>query len=93
MKQPKWDDRTRVGVHLGASTLHASLVALILNTNTNTGLVSPQFHCQFDDHFNTVNTDRAHRSTWLKVFTKTPTAAPTVEPPTKFVTPWELPES
>jgi hypothetical protein len=34
---------------LGPSPRHASSVALILNLKT--GLVSPQFHCQYDDLF------------------------------------------
>ncbi len=46
-KARKWIDRTRIGINLGPSPRHASSVALILNLKT--GLVSPQFHCQYDD--------------------------------------------
>jgi len=48
----KWTDRARVGVNLGFSPQHAKSVALVLSLKT--GLVSPQFHCQFDDTFETV---------------------------------------
>jgi hypothetical protein len=43
----KWTDRTRVGINLGYSSRHALNVSLILNLQT--GLVSPQYHCQYDD--------------------------------------------
>ena len=54
-KIPKWDPRSRQGLHLGWSPLHASTVPLILNLET--GHVSPQFHVLFDDWFTTVSTD------------------------------------
>jgi transposase InsO family protein len=47
----KWSDRTRVGINLGYSSRHALNVSLILNLQT--GLVSPQYHCQYDDLFET----------------------------------------
>ena len=37
---------------MGVSPLHASTVGLILNPNTNR--ISPQFHCVYDDYFETV---------------------------------------
>jgi len=37
---------------MGISPLHASTVGLILNPNTNR--ISPQFHCVYDDYFETV---------------------------------------
>jgi hypothetical protein len=40
-------------VFVGVSPLHASNVAVILNPNTNR--LSPQFHCVFDDYFETVH--------------------------------------
>ena len=49
---PKWDPRVRLGIYLGHSPSHAGSVALVMNTNT--GLVSPQFHLIFDDNFETV---------------------------------------
>ena len=48
-KARKWIDRTRIGINLGPSPKHASSVALILSLQT--GLVSPQFHCSYDDLF------------------------------------------
>jgi hypothetical protein len=50
--QDKWKDRSRVGLYLGRSPLHASSVALVLNLVT--GRVSPQFHVSFDPLFQTV---------------------------------------
>ena len=52
-KGPKWEERTRLGIYLGNSPVHTCLVALVLNTET--GLVSLQFHVEFDDLFETVN--------------------------------------
>jgi hypothetical protein len=47
----KWSDRIRIGINLGYSSRHAHNVSLILNLQT--GLVSPQYHCQYDDLFET----------------------------------------
>jgi hypothetical protein len=47
----KWSDRTRVGINLGYSSKHALNISLILNLQS--GLVSPQYHCQYDDLFET----------------------------------------
>jgi hypothetical protein len=58
-KIPRWEPRSRRGVFVGISPLHASSVALILNPNTNR--ISPQFHCVFDDNFETVH-HNGHRS-------------------------------
>jgi hypothetical protein len=49
----KWTDRSRVGIFLSHSPEHASSVPLVLNTQT--GLVSPQFHCIYDDAFDTLS--------------------------------------
>lgn len=48
----KWTDRARLGVNLGFSPQHSKSVALVLSLKS--GLVSPQFHCQFDEAFQTV---------------------------------------
>ena len=48
----KWKGRAKVGVYLGKSPLHGKNIALILDRET--GLVSPQFHVQFDTGFQTV---------------------------------------
>jgi hypothetical protein len=47
----KWTERARVGLYLGPSPQHARSIHLVLNLET--GLVSPQFHVSFDDHFET----------------------------------------
>ena len=52
-KIPKFDPRSRRGLHLGWSPKHASTVPLVLNLNT--GNVTPQFHVVFDDWFTTVS--------------------------------------
>jgi len=52
-KIPKWEPRSRQGLHLGWSPLHSSTVPLVLNLST--GHVSPQFHVVFDDWFSTVS--------------------------------------
>jgi len=49
---PKWSPRCRLGIHLGPSNEHAQNVCLVLNLNT--GLVSPKYHCRFDDFFESV---------------------------------------
>ena len=59
---PKWGERSRIGIFLCHSPHHASSVPLILSTQT--GLVSPQFHCVFDDNFDTVKREQANTSIW-----------------------------
>ena len=51
-REPKWNPRARLGINLGPSPRHASSVSLVLNLQT--GLVSPQYHLQFDDFFETI---------------------------------------
>ena len=57
-KGRKWDNRIRVGIYLGRSTQHARSVSLILSLDT--GLVSPQYHCSFDDMFETTREAQIH---------------------------------
>jgi hypothetical protein len=54
-KIPKFEPRSRRGLHLGWSPLHASNVPLILNLTT--GNISPQFHVVFDDWFTSVSSE------------------------------------
>ena len=54
---PKWDPRSRLGIYLGHSPLHAGSVALVLIPIT--GHVSPQYHVVFDDTFSTVSNLRS----------------------------------
>ena len=51
-KGPKWNLRGRLGVCLGVSPQHAKSASLTLNLHT--GCVSPAFHAQCDDFFETV---------------------------------------
>ena len=55
---PRWNARSRVGVNLGHSPRHSSSVSLVLNTTT--GLVSPQFHVSFDEHFDSTRNAQSH---------------------------------
>jgi hypothetical protein len=48
---PRWSPHARLGLNLGPSPTHARNVYLVLNLIT--GGVSPQYHCQFDDFFET----------------------------------------
>ncbi len=48
-KISKQSDRTRIGINLWYSSRQALNVSLILHLQT--GLVSPQYHCQYDDLF------------------------------------------
>ena len=48
---PRWSPRARLGLNLGQSPLHARNVNLVLSLST--GLVSPQYHCTFDEFFET----------------------------------------
>ncbi len=54
---PKWAPRCRLGLNLGPSPHHARNVNLVLNL-TN-GLVSPQYHCRYDDFFETTRLNQA----------------------------------
>ena len=51
-KIPKWQPRSRRGQFMGYSPVHAQSVGLIQNLRT--GYISPQFHCVYDDWFETV---------------------------------------
>ena len=59
---PKWGECSRIGIFLCHSPHHASSVPLVLSTQT--GLISPQFHCIFDDDFDTVKKEQANTSIW-----------------------------
>jgi hypothetical protein len=59
----KWLTRSRLVVYLGKSTQHSQSVGLVLSLTT--GLVSPQFHVIYDNHFETVRNDKAQvQSLW-----------------------------
>jgi hypothetical protein len=62
---PRWNPRSRIGLNLGPSPTHARNVHLVLSLTT--GLVSPQFHCRFDDFFETCKygvSNAGTQSTW-----------------------------
>jgi hypothetical protein len=48
---PRWSPRARLGLNLGPSPMHARNVYLVLNLIS--GCVSPQYHCCFDNFFET----------------------------------------
>jgi hypothetical protein len=50
---PRWSPRAHLGLNLGPSLMHARNVYLVLNLVT--GCVSPQYHCCFDDFFETMH--------------------------------------
>jgi hypothetical protein len=52
-KIPKWNLCAHLGLFLGFSKLHSSLVPLVLNVAI--GHISPQYHVIFDNKFETVN--------------------------------------
>jgi len=61
----KWSNQARVGMYLGMSPRHSRRVVLVLSLQT--GLVSPQMHCKFDDLCDTLKTssgNRFPRSQW-----------------------------
>jgi hypothetical protein len=51
-KIPKWNHWACLGLFLGFTDLHSSLMPLVLNIDT--GHISPQFHVIFDNKFKTV---------------------------------------
>ncbi len=50
---PRWAPRARIGLSLGPSPIHAPNVYLVLNLVT--GYFSQQYHCRFDDFFETTH--------------------------------------
>jgi hypothetical protein len=50
---PRWSPCACLGLNLGPSPMHASNVYLVLNLIT--GCVSPQYHCRFDNFFETTH--------------------------------------
>ena len=87
---PKWNKRSRVGIFLCHSPHHAASVPLILSTQT--GLVSPLFHCVFDDRFETVKNEPNDTSLWqhkahFNKHASDKTNDPLISPPTKAQAP------
>ena len=68
-KIPKWQPRARLGMFVGFSEVHSSLVPLVLNVAT--GKISPQYHVVFDDKFSTVNSlpsEDSLEAQWASIF-------------------------
>eukprot|EP00590_Aulacoseira_subarctica_P001421 CAMPEP_0172414700 /NCGR_PEP_ID=MMETSP1064-20121228/1332_1 /TAXON_ID=202472 /ORGANISM="Aulacoseira subarctica , Strain CCAP 1002/5" /LENGTH=1323 /DNA_ID=CAMNT_0013151491 /DNA_START=262 /DNA_END=4233 /DNA_ORIENTATION=+ len=76
-KGRKWENRARVGIYVGHSIQHAKSVALVLSLDT--GLVSPQFHCSYDDMFETVEPQQRHLLPHSKWQEKTHFTAPKLD--------------
>jgi hypothetical protein len=65
---PKWSPRAQLGLNLGPSPMHARNVYLVLNLSTR--LFSPQYHCCFEDFFETTKyggPDVSVSSTWQQL--------------------------
>ena len=65
---PRWSPRACIGLNLGPSPLHACNVYLVLSLTM--GLISPQYHCCFDDFFETCKygpPDLGLSSTWQQL--------------------------
>jgi hypothetical protein len=65
---PRWNPRARIRLNLGPNPMHARNVHLVLSLTT--GLVSPQFHCHFDDFFKTCKhgaSDASMQSAWQRL--------------------------
>ena len=74
-KIPKWKPRSKRMVYMGPSLRHAANVALCYNMDT--GFVTPQYHCIFDDWFATVGTSlddmpNVNSPEWQTLFGETP---------------------
>jgi hypothetical protein len=65
---PRWNPRARIGLNLGPSPTHARNIHLVLSLTTC--LLSPQFHCRFDDFIKTCKhgaSDASTQSTWQRL--------------------------
>ena len=60
-----WLPRSCVGIYLGQSEHHSRSVSLVMSLTT--GLVSPQFHVNHDDFFESIGTTEHHidQRTWM----------------------------
>jgi hypothetical protein len=75
---PRWSPRARLGLSLGPSPIHSRNVYLVLNLIT--GCVSPQYHCRFDDFFESVRFQSPELSvptTWRSLLRLTQSNTPT----------------
>jgi hypothetical protein len=75
----KWKQRTRVGVNLGFLPQHAKSVHLVLSLQL--GCISPQFHCTFDNNFETLKEYNPPESLWQSKAHFTATVSIHTKPP------------
>ena len=91
----KWSDRARVGIFMCHYPHHSTSVPLVLNTQS--GNVSPQFHCIHDDNFNNCKQDfkfQSLRKSKAKFQTVSKvTSTIDVLPPSIYENESDLPES
>ncbi len=95
---PKWSLKAHLGLNLGPSPMHARNMYLVLNLST--GLVSPQYHCHFDDFFETTKyggPDVLVSSTWQQLAglycmaeSLSPNKTPTLHSRTQAETPSDI---
>ena len=84
-KLPCWNSCTRVGVYLGHSPYHTTSVGLALSLHT--GLISPQFHCTYDNLFHTPKLDNYATSKWQELAGFDPNNPEVFEDPTDTYSP------
>ena len=86
---PRWSPRAQLGLNLGPSPSHARNVTLVLSLTS--GLVSPQYHCTYDDFFNTTqfaSPEMSVASTWQQLAGLTRASyVPTIEQLNPIVNP------
>ena len=84
-----------LGLNLGPSPFHARNVYLILNLTT--GLVSPQYHCRFDDFFETTRhnkPDIVTSATWKQLAgLKRPDGSPIAPEPSRTIHETSIPQN
>jgi hypothetical protein len=92
---PRWSQRVRLGINLSPSPFHAQNVYLILNLTT--GLVSPQYHCRFDDFFETTHHNKPDiltSATWKQLAgLKRPDGSPTAPEPSRAIQETLIPQN
>ena len=65
---PKWDPRSRIGVHMVFIKMHSTQVGLVLKLLT--GSNPPQYHVVFDEFFSTVVSSTAvDPEVWIRLVT------------------------
>ena len=91
-KLPRWNPCACHGTFVGITNIHASSVGLIRNPTTNR--LSPQFHCIYDDYFETVTfNDRMPPPNWEELTLESLHKHPFDEKiPKEFIDNWDVPE-